>query len=264
MVHRLMPLLAALALWAAPAASGAVVDDDGTPELDAKVRGRLLHLVGGGVMRAESRFRDGAWEVRDEDGWRPLPAGAVVSARLEKEVVAEARKRRTLARRRGPAERVAAAEWMVDEGLLTEAFEELEDILADDRDQPDALELLHTGRLPVAVPPHVPSGASEERARKHHAVLLAWAAPMPVTLHELATLCNQRLAPISYADETFDDALQAHISRMQAIRSAGLPSSSPPPAGDKEEAQLLQQALEMSLAGCVPGDSLERAIQLDE
>ena len=84
-----------------------------------------------------------------------------------------------------------------------------------------------------------------------------------VTLHELATLTNSRLLPTCYTDEAFDDALQAHILRMQAIRSAGEPSS-PPPAGDEEEAQLLQQAVEMSLADGAPGASRALAIMLDE
>ncbi len=183
MAHRLLFAVVCMLLGALSATAGAD-DESSTP--DERTRARLLHLVDGGILRAESRWRDGRWEIEEDGAWRPLASGSVASAPLERDVLAEARKRRTLARRRGPVEQVAAAEWMIAEGLLTEAFQLLEQVLASDRDQPEALALLHGGRIPVAVPQPPRADLSPDRLGDHYAAVLSWAAPMPLALQEMA------------------------------------------------------------------------------
>ena len=51
----------------------------------------MAEVEDGRVLRARSRSVDGRWEVRADKDWKALQPGLVIRARLEREVLAEAR-----------------------------------------------------------------------------------------------------------------------------------------------------------------------------
>lgn len=113
---------------------------------------RLLTLVDGRVIRAETRRVDGRWERKGDAGWQALPAGLVASAVDERDVLSEMRKRDKQLRRATPGERVPYARWMLDSGLYSEGLMELHEILVAAPDDSAARALLARDDLPVAVP----------------------------------------------------------------------------------------------------------------
>ena len=176
----LAPPLVAQAPPAAPgpalAAPSAV---DAQDAADAKVRRRLLHARGGGVLRADSRRVDGHWEYRragDKD-WTTLPSGIVESTRLESAALDELHARRAALGRASAAGLTGLSEWALGEGLYEEALGLLDDVLADDPDQPDALALLHRDDLPFRIPVAA-DGSAED--------LLRFAGAAPPALREMA------------------------------------------------------------------------------
>src|SRR5262245_30624287 len=118
-----------------PAASGPALAKpagDSQDAADAKVRRRLLHARGGGVLRADSRRVDGHWEYRragDKD-WTTLPAGLVESTRLESAALDELHSKRAALGRASPAGLTGLSEWALGEGLYDEALGLLDDVLA--------------------------------------------------------------------------------------------------------------------------------------
>lgn len=121
---------------------------------EAPVRRKATRLVirlnGGGVVRGLARPADqGGFELKRDRGWMHLPAAVVTSARPEKELLAEHAARLEDASL-SPADLVA---WLLDEGLLEEAFA-LGDTLVEEH--PDDLDLRgvcaasvsHVGGLP--------------------------------------------------------------------------------------------------------------------
>ena len=111
---------------------------------------RILHLSNGGLLRLKSRPAGASWEVlQDLHNWQTLPEGTVLRAVLEHDVLAEA-KRLQAAITTGPKtqenqRRVGLAEWMLTQGLTTEALTQFDRVLASDPDHPQALASL--GRL---------------------------------------------------------------------------------------------------------------------
>lgn len=152
---------------------------------DTRTRARLLHLHGEGVVRGDTRFVDDHWEIRRDGAWTPLPPGAVREARLEKDVLAESRKRLGEVRRAGADERAEVARWMAREGLLTETFELVEELLVEDPDHADTLELL-ADLAPTIGLPRVDPFADDLRPALEP--LLDYAAVAPMALRELAVL----------------------------------------------------------------------------
>jgi HEAT repeats len=146
---------------------------------DAKVRRRLLHARGGGVLRADSRRGADGWEYRKsgEREWTALPLGVIEWARLESEALDELRTRRAALNRSGEAALVGLSEWAIDEGLYDEALRLLDDVLADDPDQPEALALLHRDDLPFRLPSSTNASTEE---------LLHFAGAAPPALREMA------------------------------------------------------------------------------
>lgn len=137
-------LLACLVL-ALPAAA----QEAAPPE--PKARTTVLHLEGGQVLRAPARERDGQWEVRVKNVWTTLPAGAVLRARTERELLDQAAKLERGLPRDDLVRRVAYAEWLGDEGLRVECLKQLDRVLDADPDQKDALALLERANLPLAL-----------------------------------------------------------------------------------------------------------------
>jgi HEAT repeats len=110
-------------------------------------RKRLLRTSSGQVIRGNTRYRDGHWELSRQGKWVALADDAIVSYRIEAEVRDEQRK---LARGVGPKDherRVALATWMFDQGLEEEALEELDRVLHVEPDHPAAVRLLRTAHV---------------------------------------------------------------------------------------------------------------------
>jgi len=135
------------------AASGAHAldgpDDGGgfqSTAADQPDRRRLLWLDDGSVLRARSRCEQGAWQVRAGRNWEVLGA-AVVGQRLEREALAEAKRRLADVGRDDHDARVRVAAWMLDTGLDAEALTALNLVLSGQRDHVGALDLLATGRI---------------------------------------------------------------------------------------------------------------------
>jgi len=144
---------------------------------------RLLHAVHGGVLRAVSRWNGDRWEHQHDGRWEALPVGAIESARLESEVLTESRKRRSAVRRDDATGLAAHANWLLEEGLYTEGLNLVSEVLELSPDQPEALALLRSGTLAVALPT-IPVAADQRPAAR--ARLLDFAAAAPRSLQEMA------------------------------------------------------------------------------
>lgn len=146
----MLPLLALLVPLAFPCLS----QEDATAA--PKARTTVLHLASGQVLRVRARARDDGWEVQAAGEWRLLPSELVLRAKGEHELLQQAAKLERALPKGDSVRRVAYADWLVGEGLFVEALKELDRVLAQDPDQPDALALLARAEMPVAIPP-VPS-----------------------------------------------------------------------------------------------------------
>ncbi len=143
----------------------------------------LLHAVRGGVLRALARWSDDHWEFQRNGQWESLPAGAIDREQLESVVLTESRKRRAAVRRNDTAGLTEHARWLIESGLYTEGVNLLSEVLESAPDQPEALALLASGAVPVALPSlQVP--ADELPAARSR--LLQYGAAAPRSLQELA------------------------------------------------------------------------------
>ncbi|HEX5009280.1 MAG TPA: HEAT repeat domain-containing protein [Planctomycetota bacterium] len=203
---------------------------------DAKVRRRLLHARGGGVLRADSRRVDGRWEYRragDKD-WTTLPAGLVESARLESAALDELHSKRAALGRATPAGLTGLSEWALGEGLYDEALGLLDDVLADDPDQPDALALLHRDDLPFRIP--VATDASAEE-------LLRFAGAAPPALREMAVsrlpaVPDQPALRTALQERLSDRSASTRAMAALALRRLSVAE----PYGETEVKELLRRA----------------------
>ena len=163
-----------------PARIAIPVAPRGDDESSQPDRRRLLQLADGRVLRARSRFEDGGWQVRQGRDWVPLE-GEVVGHRLEREAVGEARARLAQLGRDDLDGIVAAASWMLDEGLEEEAVEALGRALAREREHAGALALIEARPIELELDGAPPRG-SVERLR----ALLAAGARGPAAESEIA------------------------------------------------------------------------------
>jgi len=122
----------------------------------------LVHLADGRVLRQRARNLGESWEVRHGQTWSALPEGQVETVKLEKEVLARARRLEKEMRGGGPTRQVAYCDWLVREGLHVEALEKLDHVLAEDPDQADALALLERAPLPRIRLPELADPSSDE------------------------------------------------------------------------------------------------------
>ncbi len=152
---------------------------------DTRTRARLLHLVGEGVVRGTSRFVGDHWEIERGNGWTALPTGAVAEAKLEKDVLKEARSQLADVRRAGPDEKVEVARWLAREGLLKESFDEIEELLAAHPDHDGTLALLRDLAPTIGMPKSVPLAQDVSAAIEP---LLSYAANAPMSLREMAVV----------------------------------------------------------------------------
>ena len=156
-----------------------------TPAQDADEsadRRRLLVLEDGRILRVRSRLADGSWQRRSGAKWVDLE-GSVVRARLEREAVAESRRRAAGVQRDDPAGRAALAEWMLGEGLYEEALAQLDRVLAKQPDHAGALAAIGAHPIPL----ELPKAAAGNKAIEIRELVLAGARGSPAT-RELAVL----------------------------------------------------------------------------
>jgi len=146
-----------------PAADGPATEDVAAERAVPQV----LHLASGGFVRARARRavdEQGApvWEVEDGRGWRRIPAAGVLRAERERDLLAQRKRLLSEAERDEPFHRVAIADWCLREGLVPEALEELDRVLALDPDQPQALSLCGSAELALPPIPSGPDGPDDE------------------------------------------------------------------------------------------------------
>jgi len=208
-------LALAFSLAPAPAPAAAARATTGARAQDSDAQGgadrrRLLALESGRVLRERSRQVDGRWEVRRGRDWVPLEEG-VVRARLEKEVLAEARALADQVGRDDHAQRVTLVRWMLAQGLHSEAVVELNRVLGDDPEHPGALELVRTEFIELDLPDEADEGPAAELK-----ALIKYGATAAPAGREIAT---QRLAELG---ERVDlrKLTQAELTTPQPTRRA--------------------------------------------
>ncbi len=160
---------------------------------------RVLTLSDGRKLRALSRQRDGVWEVRERELWLVLPAGLVRSARTERELVASLHELSSRIPSDDWPRRAALAEWMVEQGLLTEALQALDLVLGAQPDSEPARAVLARAAIPIAFPRVCDDEDSTPRERID--ALLRFGAQGRPALRELAAA---RLATLAEPSSVFD------------------------------------------------------------
>ncbi len=210
--NQMLPLLFTLLLVPTVAPSTvpqpSVFAAQSEPELN-----RILHLRGGGTVRAKARAVDGMWEIQRGTQWQRLEHGAVTRVELERAVLAKARELERHVDRRDAATRVPYADWLAREGLLAESLQQLDLALDSQPDQPQALALLGSYPQALAVP-----GADEpdplDAVRK--------AASAPRSLQELALLALGRRTDREQVHAALVRSLDSHSPRIRALAALGL------------------------------------------
>lgn len=174
---------------------------------------RILHLRGGGTVRAKARLVNGVWEIQRGTQWQELAPGVVTRVELERAVLAKARELERHVDRRDAATRVPYADWLAREGLLAESLQQLDLALDSEPDQPQALALLASYPQSLVVP-----GADEqdpfEAVRK--------AASAPRSLQELALQALGHRPDKEVVHAALVRSLDSHSPRIRALAALGL------------------------------------------
>jgi HEAT repeats len=179
---------------------------------EAREAERMLHLSDGRVVRARSRFVDGTWQVQCNGEWSALPEEAVESVKLARDVVSESKRLAKEVPRDDLDKRVALADWMLREGLVDEALDQLDRVLRVDPDQASALKLLAEPPQPLSV---------AQFATEDPEALVKAAAGAPPAVRELAI---QKLAALSGAHscELLRSQLTSPVVRSRAFAAVAL------------------------------------------
>jgi hypothetical protein len=173
---------------------------------------RVLHLAGGGTLRARTRWVDDHWEYRRDGEWTALASAAVERAVDERELLAEAKKLERGVARDDWARRVALADWMMSAGLLDESFDQLDRVLAADPDQPEALKLLRG--VPDTIRAPGDGLAATDAVRQ--------AAAAPPAIAEVAIARFGAREDSEAIEKALHDALGSYSSRTRALAARAL------------------------------------------
>ncbi|MCC7012035.1 MAG: HEAT repeat domain-containing protein [Planctomycetes bacterium] len=192
----------------APAAQASDAADERTKELK-----RVLQFAGGGTLRAKSRWNIDHWEYRAGSEWAALAPGAVSAARLERELLSEARELRRASEASGIVGRVQLADWMLRAGLLEEACDEFDRVLELDPDQQDALRILHALPVPLRIP-----GSDAETLEDSIRI----AATAPRCLQEAATSELNRRVESEPVLAALEHGLTSHSQRVRQFSALAL------------------------------------------
>ncbi len=179
---------------------------------EAKEAERMLHMADGRVVRAKSRFIEGAWQVQRNGEWTAMPEGAVESAKLARDVIAESKRLAKEVPRDDLDKRVALADWMLREGLAEDALAQLDRVLRVDPDQASALKLLAEPPQPLSI---------AQFATEDPEALVKAAAGAPPAVRELAI---QKLASLGGAQacELLRTQLTSPVVRARAFAAVAL------------------------------------------
>jgi len=214
------PALALLALAPAlpaqeptgdPAPPASAARDD-----DARALKRVLHLAGGTTLRAIARKSEaGEWEYKHKGKWLPLHAGMVTDAQLERVVLKEMRERKKALKKGNTEGQAELAAWMFTNGLLTEAVDASDRILAFEPDHSLTLAALDANAHRFSVPS---IGIDAEGAESYEN-LLRWAAQRSTSSREMA---------ITQLERSRDrETLLAKLSRTLRSNKVGRRSFAP-------------------------------------
>ncbi len=198
----------------APSAETAPVADEAA---------RLLTLADGKVLRVRARRAGTDWEIQEHrNQWRSLPEAMVVRAILERDALADAKRLEAqiggVPRSEQSSKRVGLADWMLRQGLTTEALTQLDRVLVSDPDQAQALSVL------TRVAPELRIGAIDSALASETptvSVMRAAANASPA-LREIAI---QRLAAGGTDDELRAELraqLVSHSPRLRALAALAL------------------------------------------
>ena len=133
-----------------PAAADSGAVEAPTRASDERPRTRLLRLSTGQVLRGPSRQTEAGWQIKRRGDW--LTLADVEHATLERDLLAEARKRESKLGRDDHQARAAHARWLSTVGLYPECLKQLDRVLDAAPDQRDVLELVAERAVPVVLP----------------------------------------------------------------------------------------------------------------
>jgi HEAT repeat protein len=202
---------------AAQASSANCASQDASIPEDARStpRKRLLKLHSGEVLRGNTRWRSDHWEIARDGKWISLRAGLVRSMRDDAEARRESRLR---ARKVGPqdhAARAALASWMIDEGLVSEALGELNQVLAKQPDHGAA-----TALLAAAPIPRPKGGNPRENPAAFARRLFAAAISSAPAQRELCILALGELRDVQSGRAFLLDFLRRELLAVRVLRRA--------------------------------------------
>jgi len=195
----------------------ATPSQEAAPELPTDERAervkRILRLTGGGHLRTLSYFADGQWNLRRDGKWLQLDEDSIRSWRVEAELEYEARK---LSRELGAKDhgrRVELARWMVGEGLVEEATEEIDRVLHLEPDFEPAIALLADRSFPKPRPN--PNDADPGAFVKNIVAAGVSAGPVDreLLIHGLIALQKQERGP-----EALREVLRAELCSSRILR----------------------------------------------
>jgi hypothetical protein len=189
----------------------------------SKDRKRILHLANGSVMRSRARLADGHWEVYSAGAWRALPAQVVVRALDERALIAQARR---MAKHVGKdaTRRVALADWMAQQGLVTEAVGEINRVLAADPDHEPARELVGDLAPQLDVPALRDPALRDVDPTNDDAIakLLGGVAMSSPAVQELAIGQLRELRPDAELKRALRESLTSHSDRVRCLSALAL------------------------------------------
>ncbi len=184
---------------------------------------RLLTLADGKVLRVRARPTDTGWEIQEQrNQWTRLPEAMVVRAVLERDALTDAKRLEaqigSVPRAEQNSKRVGLADWMLRQGLSTEALTQLDRVLVSDPDQTQALSVL------TRIAPELRIGAIDSAMASEEPTLsvLRAAANATPSLREIAI---QRIASGASGDELRTELraqLVSHSPRLRALSALAL------------------------------------------
>jgi len=197
--------------------SGDTLSKQATDER-TKDRKRILHLADGSVIRTRARLAGERWEVHGGGSWHALPEQSVVRALDERALIAQARE---LERGIGKdaTRRVALADWMAQQGLVTEAVTEINRVLAADPDHEPARELVGVLAPQLDVPALRDFDPADDDAV---AKLLSGVATSSPAVQELAIQHVRDLRPAAELKQTLRENLSSHSDRVRCLSALAL------------------------------------------
>ena len=200
----------------AVAAQELAAQAEGVASEETRSARRILHLAGGGTLRAVAHREDGVWVIESGGRRLELPVEQVRRVEREADVLREAKR---LGKQASELEqRVELSRWMANEGLQAEALRELDSILEERPHHGGALALLRA--TPLVTVPSVEVAGEELAAAKEQ--LMRWASQAPVAAREVAILELAKLEDREALHQELLGALSAQSLRRRVFAAQAL------------------------------------------